>query len=313
MFLARTRKPSLPCYARSVMRAIRLPLLCAFAGGCLSNALLFFLWRSPDTAGSLAIKQHRSHPVVALAAAAPAAPDLPPNEPGAANVAEDGAHVTAEPAHPAAPPTSDNTEAPPPAGSAVSDVLTSLEAAYRERVSERAPAPPTQTAEAATPTAAANTVAAPEPARSAAPPPAVDVPLPPAPRALDARATAPAPMAPSTPAAPAAVVPPMAAVAPQAPPAPAFAAEDAPPPAQIHYGDINQNTYITNIRQGDVYLIQLQQLAVLQYMQMLGASANAAPASRHTRGAPPSRAFPSGIINPDNPWGFHFTPPNLVR
>jgi hypothetical protein len=195
----------------------------------------------------------------------------------------------------------------------VSDVLTSLEAAYRERVNARAPAQPTPTAEAIPPTAANNTVVATEPAPSAAPPPHVDIPSPPAAPALEARAVAPTPTVPSAPAVPAAVAPPIAAAAPQAPLAPAFATEDAPPPAQIHYGDINQNTYVTNIRQGDVYLIQLQQLAVLQYMQMLGASANAGPAARHARGAPPSRPFPSGIINPDNPWGFHFTPPNLVR
>lgn len=295
------------------MRAIRLPLLCAFAGGCLSNALLFFLWRSPDSAGSPALKQHRAHNLVALAAAATATPDAPPNEREASHAAEDGAHAAAEPAHSAAPAPDNNAEAAP-AGSAVSDVLTSLEAAYRERVGARAPAQPAQTAEATPPAAAPNdTIAAPEPARSVATPSAADAPPPPPPRALEARATPPTPTALSTPVAPVAAAPPIATVPPQAPPAPAFAAEDAPPPAQIHYGDINQNTYVTNIREGDVYLIQLQQLAVLQYMQMLGASANATPAARHARGAPTQRPFPSGIINPDNPWGFHFTPPNLVR
>jgi hypothetical protein len=291
------------------MRAIRLPLLCAFAGGCLSNALLFFLWRSPESAGSPALKQHRAHHLVALAAATP---DTPASELETPHVAEDGAQAASEPARSATPPADGNSEAAP-AGSAVSDVLTSLEAAYRERVSARAPAEPAQAPEPATAATPPNTATAPAPAHTAAPPSAVEAsPLAPAP-AVEARAAAPAPAAPSTPAAPAAVAPPMAAaVAPQAPPAPAFAAEDAPPPAQIHYGDINQNTYITNIRQGDVYLIQLQQLAVLQYMQMLGASANAAPAARHGR-VPPQRAFPSGIINPDNPWGFHFSPPNLVR
>jgi len=291
------------------MRAIRLPLLCAFAGGCLSNALLFFLWRSPDSAGSSALKPHRAHHLVALAVAATAAPDSPTSELAATPVAEDGAHA-AEPAQSATAPTADNNaDPPPPAGSAVSDVLTSLEAAYRERVSARAPAQPAQAPEPAAPATAANAAAAPEPAHSTAPPSGVDVPPLPAAPAVEARAPTPVP---TTPAAPAAVAPQMvAAAAPQVPPA--FAAEDAPPPVQVHYGDINQNTYVTNIRQGDVYLIQLQQLAVLQYMQMLGASANAAPAARHARGAPQQRPFPSGIINPDNPWGFHFTPPNLVR
>jgi hypothetical protein len=87
---------------------------------------------------------------------------------------------------------------------------------------------------------------------------------------------------------------------------------------EIRYGDVNQNTYVTNIRQGDVYLVQLQQLAALQYMQLLGvsSSAPATPARRgaHVAGALAQRSpFPSGITNPDNPWGFHFAPLNLVR
>ena len=111
--------------------------------------------------------------------------------------------------------------------------------------------------------------------------------------------------------APAAVAP--AAVAAQAPVVQAFAAQDPPPPSEIHYGDVNQNTYITNVRQGDVYLIQMQQLAMLQYIQLLGASGAAAPA-RHVGGAGRQRGtLSSGITNPDNPWGFHFAPPNLVR
>jgi hypothetical protein len=77
---------------------------------------------------------------------------------------------------------------------------------------------------------------------------------------------------------------------------------------------VNQNTYITNIRQGDVYLIQLQQLANLQYMQMLGMASGLATPVRHSSGPAPQRTrFPSGITNPDNPWGFNFAPPNLVR
>jgi hypothetical protein len=79
-------------------------------------------------------------------------------------------------------------------------------------------------------------------------------------------------------------------------------------------GDVNQNTYITNVRQGDVYLIQMQQLATLQYMQLLSMSSGLPAPARHVRGAgPQGMPFPSAITNPDNPWGFHFAPLNLVR
>jgi hypothetical protein len=102
---------------------------------------------------------------------------------------------------------------------------------------------------------------------------------------------------------------------------PALAAQDAPPPppSEIHYGDVNygdQNTYITNVRQGDVYLIQMQQVAMLQYMQLLGMSSGLAAPAGHVGGAGHQQqrgALSSGITNPDNPWGFHFARPHLVR
>ncbi len=94
---------------------------------------------------------------------------------------------------------------------------------------------------------------------------------------------------------------------------PAVAALGSDRPIEIHYGDVNQNTYVTNVRQGDVYQIQLQQLAVLQYLQLLGGSPGLAASPRRGGGGHQRTAFPSGITNPDNPWGFHFSPPNLVR
>jgi hypothetical protein len=131
----------------------------------------------------------------------------------------------------------------------------------------------------------------------------------------------PAALAPAVAAAPP-VAPPIAAAPAFAPPiaaAPAVAGPDAPPPTEIHYGDVNQNTFITNVREGDVYLIQMQQVAMLQYMQLLGMSSGlGAPTrhvggARHQRGAVSTGALSTGITNPDNPWGFHFAPPNLVR
>ena len=289
----------------SAMSAIRLPLLYAFAGGCLSNAVVFGLWRAAEGSGPSAVKQQQHpHSVVELVAAPTAAPKVEqPSERVAANAAQPG-HDPATEAAPAQT-TQDLDNGPTPAGSAVSDVLTRLEAAYRERVAAPASSTP-ERATAAGPVDDAR--AAVEPARAAPAPPVAEV-VPPAPAVvaaapLEPRAVAPAAIAPSV--APAAVAPQIAAE-------PAFVAPGAPPATEIHYGDVNQNTYITNIRQGDTYLIQMQQLAMLQYMQLLGASSLASPA-RHVGGAGRQRAaFPSGITNPDNPWGFHFAPPNLVR
>jgi hypothetical protein len=101
------------------------------------------------------------------------------------------------------------------------------------------------------------------------------------------------------------------------------AQNDARPP-DIHIGDVNQNTYITNVREGDVYVIQ-QQLALMQYMQMMGNPASVANAAysapTHTSHAaqgwsqhqPQNAQFRSTLTNLDNPWGYHFAPPHLVH
>jgi len=60
----------------------------------------------------------------------------------------------------------------------------------------------------------------------------------------------------------------------------------------------------------------MQQLAMLEYMQLLGMSSYAGLANPgpRARGLAPQRApFPSTLTNPDNPWGFNFAPPNLVH
>ena len=191
--------------------------------------------------------------------------------------------------------------APAPAGSAVSDVLMDLEAAYRRRLAATAPAEAPATIEHAPAPAPANTaVARVEPPAVAAPAavPVAAVP-PPAPVVIAA-----------------AEVPPPAAVAPAL-----VAPVDSRPP-DVHIGDIN-NTYVTNVtnvRQGDMYLMQ-QQVAMMQYMQLMGMSAIGGHTGRVSSGAvhasrgttPQFRQFPSTLTNLDNPWGFNFAPPNLVH
>lgn len=254
------------------MSAIRLPLLWAFAGGCLTNAALFGLWRATEPVAPPVRSARASHRVVEEAVPAP-------------TLARPAALVAVSSAEP-------RTDAPAePAGSSVSDVLARLESEYRDQVAARAPAPSKELALAEPPAPPA-----PEPVVVAAP---VAVP----------------------PLAPAAVVATVAVATPSPPvPAPPTVAEPAsiarnePAPSRVQYGDVNQNTYITNVRQGDVYLIQMQQLAMLQYMQLMGMSSGAAvPPRAFAAGGGGHQRFPSGITNPDNPWGFHFSPPNLVR
>lgn len=291
------------------MSATRLSLLGAFAGGCLSAGVLFGLWRAETGAGAATQKPvARNSALVAASIIDPgtalgagqqrdATADAARTPIAAAQTEPAPAEAAAD-AVASAPPAPKDAQDATPGGSAVSDVLTDLEAAYRQRLiaaaraeaeAERAPTPAP---------VAANPAPAPVEARPEVAPP---------------RAAAP-------------VVPVMAAVAPE-PAAPVPSEPPAPPPApvaqndvrppDIHIGDVNQNTYITNVRQGDVYVTQ--QLAMLQYMQFLGAASAAGPTqpAHVTRGAaqrsPQFRQFPSTLTNLDNPWGFNFAPPNLVH
>ena len=307
------------------MSAIRVPLLCAFAGGCLSGVILLGVWRA-DTEAAIPMQQQLARSNELLAAAL------------AASNAERGREVPNERAPMPAPvarhevahhePATADSEAPAPAGSAVSDVLMDLEAAYRKRLVGDAPAEsanarenPTITAStsiaSAPPEATREPVAAPAPPAAAVVTPAVAV-APPAVVAAAPVAVAPPPAVAAAPVAPAPVAAPPA----EAAPAP-IAQRDSRAP--VHYGDVNQNTYVTNVRQGDVIVVQ-QQLAMLQYLQLLGASSAAAGLVQPTRfgrgvqpqmvqraPAPQFRQFPSTLTNPDNPWGFNFAPPNLVH
>ena len=303
------------------MSAIRLPLLYAFAGGCLSTAILFGVWQAGAESGAAAVKQQqlqqqRAHHVE-LASASLVAPSEESRPAPANDIADREANTAAEPAAAQARPDSDSAGPSAANSAAVSDVLTRLETAYRERVASSAPlppatteqpsarsAPPPDSAAPAMPEPSAPSVAALAPVEAAPPPPvsvaAAEV-APPAPVPIPAAPTA----APNPPVAP--TEPPQYAAS------PAFAPPDAPPPTEIHYGDVNQNTYITNVRQGDLYVVQMQQqLAMMQYLQLLGMSG--AAAARNGRG-PAARqiSFPSTITNPDNPWGFNFKPPHLVH
>lgn len=301
------------------MSVSRLPLLCAFAGGCLTTALVFGAFRADALATAAAQQQlARSSELLAAALAAhkseqhsaaleKAAPAPAPGvlaEPRREVVAELGPELLAEAA--AARETQDPASTTK-AGSAVSDVLTDLEVAYRKRIVAAVPEEAPLAVERA-PEPAHATPAFTQPEA----PPVVAV------RAVSRVAPVNLP-APTTLSEPASVAPVPIVPAPSAPPvaaAPALAAADQRP---VHFGDVN-NTYVTNVRQGDVYVVQ-QQLAMLQYLQLLGAAntgnvGRVAPAPAVRGMAPPTqqyRQFPSTLTNPDNPWGFNFAPPNLVH
>ncbi|MEO8904088.1 MAG: hypothetical protein ABI488_17245 [Polyangiaceae bacterium] len=300
------------------MSAIRVPLLSAFVGGCLSSAVLFGLWRAEGGAGAPAAAQHRPLIVESASPAASVSIAVRSGEPPpelAAAVAQEHAPPPAEP--PASQPSQvQDSGGPSTAGSAVSDVLMGLEAAYRAREAAAAPAPAAPPEERAVAAAPSQSALAPTGAPPEAPPQAVAALAPTAvPVAVASVAVAPAAVAPVA----VASIEPTSAP-PEIPAAPAFVAQENARPSEVHIGDVNQNTYVSNVRQGDVYVIQPQPLVMLQYLQLLGMSSGlAAPAAapapaRHGRGArAPGVAFSSTLTNPDNPWGFHFRPPHLVH
>jgi len=286
------------------MNAGRLSLLGAFAGGCLSAAVVFGFWRT-DPGATHQVPAPHSAPVAAslvdpsTLSAAPQRDTVDEAE-RAPEVVAQAEPAPAEPTAHAAEEVASASAAP--GGSAVSDVLTDLEAAYRQRLIAAARAE----AEAAPAPVAANTTPsevkpAPEVAtRTVAPVVPVNAVSNPS---LPVSVAAPPPEPPAQAAPPAQVV---------------VAQNDARPP-DVHIGDVNQNTYnITNVRQGDVYVTQ--QLAMLQYMQLLGAASNLGQAQpTHVgrvagqRSTPQFKQFPSTLTNLDNPWGFNFSPPNLVH
>jgi hypothetical protein len=283
------------------MSVIRLPLLCAFAGGCLSGAVLLGIWRADTFAAAPAHKPLAQHSeLVANSRALTSAEQ-------ASEISDDQPARAPLPVAHAEPAIAEAEVAPAPAGSAVSDVLMDLEAAYRRRLAAAAPAEAPVPLEQAP--APANTAVAQAQPPALAAPTAVPVAAVPPPVALVA--IAPAAAAPAA-LAPAELPPPVAA-------APALVAQADSRPPDIHIGDIN-NTYITNVRQGDVYLMQ-QQVAMMQYMQLIGISSYGSPVGRPSSGAvhaargakEPFRQFPSTLTNLDNPWGFNLPPPNLVH
>jgi len=313
------------------MLGTRLTQLWPFAVGCLSGAVLIGFWRGDAESarfsmpeGALVRTAEASVPATVTASAvqesasskdAPVAPTAEPAR--SSNDASDtGAVAPAEP------------------GSSVADVLIGLEAAYRRGLAVAPVDAPATAGDAVTPTASDQSAAA----ASIAPPVSTAVAEAPS-REVPARAetavalVAPVAPPPSAPALETAQNAAPAAAPRTTPAAPerVLAVREEPPPRVIYVGDVQQNTYVGDVQQntylgevhqGDVYLLQ-QQLALLQYLQLLGLSASpqlTSPAhrprdARTHRGMvtrrPSSFSFP--LTDPNNPWGFDFPPTVLVK
>jgi hypothetical protein len=270
----------------------RMPLLLVFAGGCLSGAVLIgFVRAEPESARAPKPTKAWQGRVVTLAQASDS---------------RDGDHdvVRAEPQVAAASleriePSGDDA---PESGTSLAEVLARLEATYRERlVASQAPqgAPPTAPdpvapAIAAAPVSSALAAAAPVPAAApvelpAAAPKSVHVPVPPVPGLRDEAAR--------------------------------VALRDEAPPRNVHVGDVN-NVNIASVHLGDV--VQVQQLALLQYMQLLALTPAAGVAAPRAGIAPPAHVqrrhlprrpppFSTSLTDPNNPWGFDFPPTVLAK
>ena len=274
--------PVLPCYFGSMLGK-RLPLLSAFAVGCISTAALLIALLPRDPANL------------------PAAVKRVVRDPEAAARSASGvASITVDKAVDGAPASHQQTggalgEPPADPGTSVADVLQKLEAAYREALAVAAARnTPTVTASAHANAAEREPVAPPSIAATAAQP-APQVAL------ADTASTAETGAASAPPARVALTQP-----APSAPEEPRSRGDYVP--------DARPNLYVDNLYQGNVY--QVQQLAILQYMQLLAPLSNtgqglAARSPRETTQR--LTTFPSSLTNPDNPWGFNFHPLALVK
>jgi hypothetical protein len=183
-------------------------------------------------------------------------------------------------------------------GTSVADVLSRLETAYRIVSAAKT----LDTANTSAPLAPVAPEPAPEPQA------AIVVPVPEAEPALSAATPEPRPAlgAPAT----------VAAATSEAPP-PSDAVARVPEPT-TYVGEVNTNIHVGDVQVGDRY--EIQQLAMIQYLQLLALSSYVGgrlPRSHQphqTLRTPPRPRYPiTAIPNPDNPWGFNFPPRVLVK
>jgi hypothetical protein len=282
------------------MLAKRLPLLLVFAGGCLCGAVVIaFLPNDGEAVAPAAVP--RLTEARQQEAVAPVEQDAQTETQAVVAPARSNAGARA-PAQEPLEPSGSEAEAE---GNSVADVLGRLEAEYRKGQSVPVVATPVASAVGEAPTAVAPAPAAAAPAQVAV------APVAPAPVAASvAPAVAPAPVAPPAPIA--------AATLPARPAAePGLARHDALRPSDPAAANTPRNVHLENLHQGDVTQVQ-QQLALMQYFQVvtLPGEARASSAPQDRRRATARRAPQPSLhapMNPDNPWGFAFPAPVLVK
>jgi hypothetical protein len=274
-----------------------MPLLLVFAGGCLSGAVLIgFMREQPESARAPKPMKAWEGRAVTLAHASDS------------RDGDDGA-TSAMPAEPEVGTASPKSIEPsdgdaPEAGDSLAEVLARLEATYREGLTPSRVAP-------ATPPSAPDHVA---PALAAAPVSSAV-----AAAAPVAAATRPVELPAPTPKSVHVPVQPAPALENEAPRV--VASRDEAPARNVHVGDVN-NVNIGSVHLGDV--VQVQQLALLQYMQLLALTPGAGIAAPRAGRVPPAHAprrqlprrpppFSTSLTDPNNPWGFDFPPTVLAK
>ena len=305
----------------------RLPLLSGFAGGCLSSAVLLGFWLAgaPKAAAPVtdAPRRHSAEDLSSLKSVPDPSHEQAGPDDGARRAALHGEPTQGtnqvedeqqrEPVRPEHGATTSGETAPDP-GSSVADVLGHLEASYRAALAvadvrdahaSAARAPTPVAAPEAEPSAPERMAAAHVPPPPVSEPPAGEPPA--SPTATQAQ-----PVVAIGAAAPAANgAPDTDTWAPVAAAPPASGGEAPPRGPEAAPANIN----INNVYQGNVY--QIQQLAVLQYIQLLAQSPSAGLAAQPRASRPgmvrTASRFPTTLTNPDNPWGFNFSPLNLVK
>jgi hypothetical protein len=267
-----------PVLHSDVMFAKPLPLFSAFLGGCLFTAALIGFGASERRPRAVTPSERSANVFVSGLETEPEIESEIQTQSASAQVVDDAG--TAE-----------------EMGSSVADVLARLESAYRKvSVEPTTEASAAQVATAAVPAPSAT----PEPAPSTA-----------ASAVTAVLATAPVNAAAVTESA--AATQPAVGTEPVAVTEPEPATYVAEVRADIRAGDVNQ---------GDRYPVE--ELVVLQYLQLLALSSYAGVSVPPPRAHPPVRAprlrqpgrsaFPiTAIPNPDNPWGYNFPPPALVK
>ena len=268
----------MPVLHSDVMFEKPLPLFSAFLGGCLFTAAVIGFGGSERRSRAVTPSERSANMFVSALETEPESESEIHPHSASAQVVDDAGSAEEM-------------------GSSVADVLARLETAYRK-----------VSVEPTTEASAAPVAAVPVTAPSATPEPAPST-----------AASAVAAVLATAPVNAAAVPESATATEPAAGTEPAAVTEPAP---ATYVAELHADIRVGDVNQGDRYPVE--ELVVLQYLQLLALSSYAGLSVPPPRAHPPVRAprlrqpartaFPiTAIPNPDNPWGYNFPPPALVK